>query len=177
MPAEQRLDADDRAGLEVDERLVVNLELPALEAEPELVLQAEQLSELTRHSVAIQLEPASAGLLRRVHGHVRVPDQVFARAASAMGHDPDAGSDFESMPVHDECVAQCAQKLLSRARGDRGIGRRQQHGELVAAQAGNRVCLAQRPAQANPHLLQEQIASVVTQSVVDFLEAVEVHQQ
>ena len=66
----------------------------------------------------------------------------------------------------------------------RELGRRaavgqpaQQHGELVAAEPGERVAAAQRAAQPGGDLAQQPVAVVVAERVVDLLEPVEVDQQ
>ena len=72
------------------------------------------------------------------------------------------------------------QALQQHARGGlrllRRLGR-QQHGELVAAHAGDRVRLAQFRPQPHRHLLQQGVAHVVAQGVVDLLEAIEIHDE
>jgi hypothetical protein len=66
VPAQQRLGADDRPRVERDLGLVVDGELVALERQPQLVLEPEQLA----HLVAEDLGAAGAGLLGGVHGDV-----------------------------------------------------------------------------------------------------------
>src|SRR5439155_12630059 len=51
VPPQERLDADDLGGVERDLGLVVEAELATLEREPQLVLEAEELSELASHVV------------------------------------------------------------------------------------------------------------------------------
>ena len=53
----------------------------------------------------------------------------------------------------------------------------EQNRELVAAQPGNGVALAQRGAQARRDRLQHPVAGVVAERVVDVLEVVEVQEQ
>ena len=53
-------------------------------------------------------------------------------------------------------------------------GLRQQDGELVAAEPGDRAGLSDRGGQARPHLDQEQVALLVPEGLVDLLEVVEV---
>ena len=57
------------------------------------------------------------------------------------------------------------------------LGGGDQHGELVAAQAGEDVAAAQRAAQAGGDLDEQTVALLVTQRVVDLLEAIEVDEQ
>ena len=56
-------------------------------------------------------------------------------------------------------------------------GGRQQDRELVAAEAGDGVAVADAVLQAPGELDQQQIADVVAERVVDLLEAVEIEQQ
>ena len=56
-------------------------------------------------------------------------------------------------------------------------GGRQQDRELVAAQARDRVAVADAVVQALGELDQQQVADVVAKGVVDLLEAVEIEQQ
>ena len=58
------------------------------------------------------------------------------------------------------------------------VGAREQHAELVAAEARDRVRRAQRAARAGaPTSMQQLVAGGVAERVVDLLEAVEVHEQ
>ena len=143
-PAQERLDADDLADVEVDLRLVVDGELAALEAEPQLVLEPEQLAELAGHLVAEDLVAAAAGLLGRVHRDVGV-----------------AGSAPRCSPVR-RGGRRCRCWRRARARGRRrraGSARRsssrpaiatalplvralEEQRELVAAEPGERVARA-----------------------------------
>ena len=69
-------------------------------------------------------------------------------------------------------------QALGRPAGHRQIGRpEQQNGELVAAQTGDRVGAAQRLLQTRADLGQQPIADLVTEGVVDVLEAIEIQQQ
>jgi len=62
--------------------------------------------------------------------------------------------------------------------GDGTVGQVvQQHGELVPAEARQRVTAAQHPAQPLGDVAQQRVAVVVPERVVDLLEAVEVDQQ
>ena len=98
VPAQQRFDADDSRAVEGHLGLVVDAQLPALQAQPQLVLQPQHLAQLTRHVVVVDLEAAATGLLRRVHRDVGVPQQLLAVALPAGMHgDPDARPDRQLM--------------------------------------------------------------------------------
>src|SRR5262249_20269970 len=55
VPAHKGLGADDRSVRELHRRLVVDGELAAVETEPQVVLEADELSELARHLVVENL--------------------------------------------------------------------------------------------------------------------------
>ena len=64
----------------------------------------------------------------------------------------------------------------TRSASSSSVDRRQQQAELVAAEAGHRVALAQRQTQAAADLLQQQVAVLVAERVVDLFEPVEIEQ-
>ena len=115
-------------------------ELAALEPEPQLVLEPEQLAELARHVEAEDLVAAAAGLLGGVHGDVGLADQLLAGAGTA-GVDDDADARAERQLVAGD-RRRLGEALEQAPRdGDRLllVGALQQERELVAAQARERV--------------------------------------
>ena len=72
--------------------------------------------------------------------------------------------------------ARCTARATSSRRGRAGDVR-EQDPELVAAEAGHGVGLAQHTVQAGADLPQEEIARVMAEGVVDLLEPVEVDQE
>ena len=87
-------------------------------------------------------------------------------------------STLQGQPADAERLAQRLLDPLGRAgHGVLGLDVGQQHRELVAAQAGHLVALAQDGAQALAHPLDHQVAVEVAEGVVDLLEPVQVHQQ
>ena len=174
----ERLDADDGVRVEVDQRLVVDAELAALEAEPKLVLEAEQLAELARHPVLVELVAAAAGLLRRVHGDVRVADQVVARAG---------GRAWETMPMLAPSVSwwpatatgsdsrsrsRCATPIAAGSSASSSRSANSSPPRRASVSPG-RLVVGEAPGD----LLQQLVAGVVAERVVHLLEAVEVDQQ
>ena len=57
------------------------------------------------------------------------------------------------------------------------VGVLHEDGELVAAEARNRIARPKQRVEAPRDLLQESVACIVTEAVVDLLEAVEVDKQ
>jgi len=94
-----------------------------------------------------------------------------------------AESDPDARTYHDVVSCDCERRLqqvyelVGHADSGGTIRVRQHHRELVAAQAGEGVRRAQFGVQAGSDLLQDQVASLVTERVVDLVEAVQVEQQ
>ena len=92
------------------------------------------------------------------------------------GH-PDAGLDVDRQPFQHKGVPEAGQKLLGHGRGAvAGLDTREQDRELVAAEAGHGVDLAQGGLEPLADLDQELVAVVVAEGVVDLLEPVQIDQ-
>ena len=90
-PAQERLDADDRcASRGRSPAGSGRVSSPRWRATPQLVLEPEHLAELAGHVVPEDLTGAAPGLLRRVHGDVRVADQAPRALAGAARVNDDA---------------------------------------------------------------------------------------
>src|SRR3954463_15982055 len=176
-PAQERLESDDAAARELDDRLVVDDELVAFDRAPQVGLDLEPLDDRRMHArLERRVGAALAGALGAVHGHVGVAQEVL-RVVLAV-RDPHARADEHLAPEHGERLAE---------RGDHPFGdvRRavrvadvaEQDGELIAADARGRVAPAQTVAQPARDVDEELIAGDVTEAVVDDLEAVEVEEQ
>ncbi len=121
----------------------------------------------------------SAVFLRRVHGHVGPPHQGFGvdGRIGLLYHQTERQPDLQAVALNDErrfdAVHQpfgdVAELLLGAVAG-------QQHHELIAAETGQQIALAQHTAQPLPHGDQQLIANDVAQPVIDGFEAVEIHQ-
>ena len=177
MPPKKRLGADDRGGLEVNFRLVVEAELAALQAQAELVLDAEQLTELLRHLGAEDLVASASGVLGGVHGDIRVSDELLALPRARTEHDADARAKDDLAPGDrnrsSELVEQSLREADSLVLGDL----LEQERELVSAKSRHRVARADNAVESPRDLLQQLIAGVVAETVVYLLEAVEIDQQ
>jgi hypothetical protein len=79
--------------------------------------------------------------------------------------------------IGDERMLQVVKNFPRRQLRAIDVGRRQHHGELIAAQPRHRIRRAQRIAQARGHFLQHHVTGVVSERVVDFLETVQIDQQ
>ena len=140
-PAQQRLDADDRARCRaIDLGLVVDAELVPLEAEPQLVLEPEQLAELARHVVVEHLVAAAPRFLRRVHRHVGVANQLLAAPGPPGGSTiPMLAPSASSWPAIASAPRAHSSRRLRQRDGVGFVGAVEQQRELVAAQPRERV--------------------------------------
>ena len=179
VPAHQRLDTADPSGHEVDDGLVDEVELPAVQRAAEIV--GELGAFLLRHLEA-RLEhrpPPAAVPLGAVHRDVGAPDQLAALDPRSGHRDPDARpelhlalarsdvdrlGDGEHEPVGDPLRV-----------GRPGSG--DDDGELVTAEPRRVVAAAQHLAHPSTDALQDLVAGVVAEAVVDPLEPVEVEEQ
>ena len=120
---------------------------------------------------------AAAGLLGGVHRDVgALLERLVVLAVQRVHGDADARVDLEPHALEHERLAQVHEQVL----GDRGavaggLHAREQDAELVAAEAGDGVGLAQREPQPARDLLEQQVAHVMAERVVDLLEVIEVH--
>ena len=176
VPAHERLDADDAAGHDVGLGLVVQLELLVLERGAQLAGEREAARRVVVLLRLVERE-AAAGLLGRVHGDVGALDQdLDVVAVVGVAGDADRAAHLERQPVDHERLAQRGLEDLGHRLGVVGaehVG--QQHAELVAAEAGHGVGGAQRRLEALGDLLEQHVAVVMAERVVDLLEVVEVH--
>ena len=189
LPAHQRFEAGDGAGLERDDRLVMQYELVALDGAPQRGLDRQALQRPRIHRLAVKGEVVPPFLLRVVHRRVGRLDQAIG-AVCVVGIDRDTDA-----RTHDRLVleqrkgfdkgVEHARRHLRRALGR--IELTQHDAELVAAQTRERhrvACWRERDAVLAAHTAieavgdraQQLVAHDVAQRVVDALEAVDVEQ-
>ncbi len=175
LPAHEGLDAEQLRGLQVDDRLELEEELAPGECLVQVVLEPQPLAQLFLHALVEYHVAALARGLGVVHRDVRVAQHVLGVVARRRERDADAGG-------HQHVVA------VDRDRRAEGLGDRggdalglldgghalEQHRELVAAEAGDRVRRAGALDQALRRDLQQPVAGFVPLRVVDVLEVVEV---
>jgi hypothetical protein len=176
LPAHQRLDAVRLTGQQVDLGLEDEPELAVLEAAAQVARDGEHV----RRRVGLGDLHAAArrAALGQVHRGVGPLDQrgdVLAVLGPA--GDAQRRADLELDALDQEGLGERGEDLLADLGAGLGVRRgRQQHGELVAAQARDRVAGAQHAGDPRPDEPQEAIAVVVAQRVVDELEPVEVEE-
>ena len=176
MPADERLDPDDGAGLEVDLGLIVEHELAAGDGLAQVGLDGLALDRVGVHLGPEELVVVAAGVFRLIHGEIGVAQQGFRiRGIAGEGGDADARGDAQVMPGDAMRRIEREDDLL---RAERRIVRmhdvREQYEELVAALPAYRVGAAYAGLQALRHRFQQLIADGVAQRIVDVLESIEI---
>ena len=178
-PTHQRLDAEDAAGRERHQRLVVKVESLALR---QRVAQVgfDQLTgpQLGAHLLVEELIGVAPLRLAGVKREIGLLQQLVG-VGRVVGEDreTDRRAGVDAAAFDDEGPAQ----RLDDAFGE--VGRAAQvldlglhDGELVAAKARHRVGFTDRGVQAPGDALEQLVADVVAQRVVDVLEVIEVEQ-
>ena len=178
VPPHQRLEPAQRAVLDRDDRLVEDPQLVALEHAPHCVLHAQAAQHPRAHCVVEELAVRVATLLCAVHRGVGIAEQgVRVLVAAACHGDADARAQEVRLVVdverlgkglldalgYHQCVTAIADLLA-------------QHDELVAAEAGHGVTQTQRRLNPAGDRLEQSVAGVVPEAVVDELEVVDVHE-
>ncbi len=178
VPAQQRLDADHGTVPQAHDRLEVQHHLVGPQGLAQGVLHLEAGHRLVPQADVEQGRAVAAPLLGVVHRQVGVLEQL-GRVGRAGGVDhADAGRHHDPAPGQvdgrgqgiGQAGRQCGHRLGT-------VEVRAQHHELVAADARYQVGRTQGPAEAVAHLLQQLVAGIVAEAVVDELEAVEVDEQ
>lgn len=183
-PAHQGFQANDAIVVQVELRLEFEAELRGGQAHAfqRLAQGGFDLQSLHRGGVHARREEAevvAAGGLGVVHGRVGVANQQLGGVAvGGKQADADAGRRVERMLADAIDLGQGTPKLAGDA-GDRhriaDIGQHDQ--ELVAAEPRRDVAGADAAGQSPGHFHQQAIADMMTERVVDVLEAVEIDQQ
>ena len=177
LPAGERLHADDPARAQLGLRLVGEHQLAALDRVAQLGGEREPARAVVVLA-GLERRVAARGGLRGVHGDVGALDQrLDVMAVLGMARDADRAADLQRGGVDGERLAQAGEQALGDLVGGLGADRVvQEDPELVAAEPRDGVAGAQRRAQPRGDLLQQPVALVVAERVVDLLEVVEVHQ-
>lgn len=118
------------------------------------------------------------GPLGLVHGHVRsLEEGVTIDPVPGEDGDADAGVDVKRHVAQVEGLREGGTEALCHGAGEGGVALFQEHGELVASQAGEDVVRAQLLDQPGADLVQQEVTHVVAERVVHLLEAVEIDEQ
>ena len=103
LPADERLEADDALGGQVDQRLIVQPKLATLDALTEVVLEVDPLDRLVGHRRLEQGVALGRVRLRPDHGDFRLAQHLVRRGpARPPQGDPDRGADEPLAAAHRE---------------------------------------------------------------------------
>ena len=143
-PAAERLDADHGLAAVVDDRLVGDAQLVALDRRAQVVLDQLALEQVGVHRGVVDAGAVAAFVLGAVERHVGMAHDVGGAADLLVDHgDADAGADHDGLVAdrvgradrRDQAVGDGQQRrMVGAARGD--------DGEFVAADAGDEVVVA-----------------------------------
>ena len=176
VPAQQRFVARDFAGIEIDHRLVMEMELIAGEHFAQIGLD---IAPLARHPVeflVVKRQRVAALGLGSEERNIRAPHQFFrvAVAIGALG-DADAARDAIDLPVEFEGVADNREETMRAFdQHARARARFEQHGEFVPAQPRDEILSAHLLFEPGPNFAQQPVPDQMAAGVVDRLEIVEI---
>ena len=175
LPPHERLDADDLARVERDDRLEEHTQLLVLDRRLELRAQAQPRVRLPTHRRVEEGDAVLALFLGAVERDVGVAHQVRVGVTLLRHRDPDArGNGHRQLVDLDRQLEHVEQPVRDRHDlGDVGDAV-EQHRELVAAQTRDRVARPEAFAQPVGDRGQQRVAGRVAEPVVDRLEVVEV---
>ncbi len=179
LPAHQSFDADDAAGAAVDLRLVVEGQVAVAQTAAQAAFQLDARVHARRQFAGVETERIAAVALGQVHRRVGTHHQG-GRIVAILGEQADADAEGLVQLVRGHRVGRAAdrQQSLCDQRDAVAVDHVvQQHDELVAAGPVDRAQVADVALDPLGHLLQQLIADVVAQRVVDVLEQIQIDEQ
>ena len=179
-PAQQRLEAAHRSVLQVDERLVEQLELPGASAPGADRVPAGGAPASARPSRPGTSDRCRGRRPSRGRGRGRRIFSSWSGSTPSCGAngDADAGADHDMMAGNLEWrVEQFDQPLGECGRIDRSVDRSLDDGEFIAAEPRHGIGLARTLPAAAADGLQQRIADRMAERVVDRLELIEIEAQ
>ena len=178
IPAHERFDGNDPAGAQVDDRLKVQTQLVPLDGPAQSGLQVQLPQGVDVHAGVEDHGGGLAGGLGPVHRRVRVAQQIAGvdRDITGEGH-PDAGSGEHFVAIDGDGLPQDGKQTLRELVGILRVDPFKHHDEFVAGEPADGIAGPQACRQPLRHGDEDPITGVVTQPVVDDLEAVQVQEQ
>ena len=176
-PARERLAAEQRARAERDDRLVLEEELAVGQRAADVGLEAQALAQRLLH-VRLEHDVAIlAGGFGVVHRDVGVAQQILGCALGRRERHAHADADLDvGLPDHERHAERFDQLGGGPLDIRQPVDAFEQDGELVARQPRHGIGGAHGADQPLRHRLQQPIARVVAERVVDVLEVVEVEE-
>ena len=140
LPAGERLEADDAHAPKVEDRLVVDHELVALQRDPELRLDIQALQRVAAAERVEQADAPARVALCPDERDLRLLEHVAAAGAARQPHrDAHAGADEPGAAVQVERRLELKLEAIGERECGVGIAARQQQGEGVPAEPCNGV--------------------------------------
>src|SRR5690606_31383453 len=122
VPAHQRLGVEDAAAVQVNLRLVDQVELVVVQRAPQLGLRLQALLLLRRQLGGERLPAVAGAALAGVHRHVGALDQLLGRGAVRMRvGDADTGGDAEFVLAQPEALGEGRLQLPRQPLGAGGV--------------------------------------------------------
>ena len=179
LPSQQRLDTEHVAVEAGHDRLVVQRKLITLDRAAQLFLQRQTRVNPGCHVVRIELIVVFALFLGAVHGNIGVLEQAAdVVVVQRIDGDAEAGGDKQLASHYQKRLREQMQDFPRRARDV--VDMRHVHedqSKFVAAQTRHGVTLAHHRQQARGHQLEQQVAGIVAQAVVDVLEFIQIQKR
>ncbi|MDT4827249.1 hypothetical protein FQZ97_605890 [compost metagenome] len=178
-PAQQGLEAAQPTTLDMDLRLVDQVEILLLDGVAQAFLQHQPGAGPAVHLRRVEAVLLAPGTLGLVHGDVRRAQQaVDALPAFREAGDADTGAKGDVYAFDAVAHRDHLDQLFRHPRGVLGVVQGvEQRGELVAAHAREDVVGTQAALQLFGHPPQHAVAGIVAEGVVDQLESVQVQVQ
>ncbi len=178
-PTQQRLRGHDRARGEVDARLIAKRELVSFESAAQQRLHLEALGHQRIQLAGKELEVVAPAFLCAIHRRVGVFEESLRIAAVVrVESHADAAGDVELSLLNDPWLRDGGEHTLHDLCyrfGPRMAVDEQD--ELVSAQPCHRVALAHARLQSSGDLLQQLVAELVAEAVVDEFEPVQIDER
>ena len=176
LPAHQRFSAGQTAADDVNDRLVIHCQFPALQGESQISLHRCAQQHLVGHGRFVFLVSVASSHLGPVHRQISVAQQGRrVRAVVRVQHDPETDPDVDGGAVQVEWFRKLLDDFLGQRVGILITDYIYQHQhEFIAAVTGHGIGFTYTGFQPMGGLTQQGIAPGVSQGIVNLLESVEV---
>src|SRR5687768_14082454 len=179
LPSDQRLTSYDLARRKINHRLVIRNKLLISDGATQIGFQSQPLDRLGVHFSGVEFVATAALSFCPVQCRSRIlHDGRKLRTVSRKDSYSDAGVYIEFLCAQHNRGFQRGENLVSQLGEILGpFNVVHQEGELIPAQASNRVAGPDPVTQTNGYFLQQEISGLVAERVVDFFESIERDQQ
>jgi len=182
MPPHERFRADDRAR-HVDLRLIDEREFVAFERHANVVFERPPGGRIRLHARVEEAYRVASGSFGLVHGEVRFLEELVGRVARLEHRDADARRAVELVRIEHEGHVERREDIggncirMRRRLAERGAQGIEHDDEFVAAEARHGIARTNGALEPKCYLLQQFVAFIVTQRVVERFEIVEVDEE